>query len=163
MKPERPLEIDLILTLDDATEFAIALGQLVGERAYTLGFDALSGAERVAFCIDELEREVNNGGFHQYFLNTSGNYAREAHAALVALGAPAMADLLAQAMDQFPSPGPPADQHARCVLLEAMGDDAFAVLVPLDRLFCDYPDDLAGALRRYVAAHRAEFHAPLSE
>jgi Domain of unknown function (DUF4375) len=156
------LEIGAILAIEDATEFAIALGNLVCQRAYTLGFDSLSAAERVAFCIDELEREVANGGFHQYFVNAGANYAREAQAALVAIGAPAMAALLAQAMDHFPSPGPPADQEARCALLEAMGDEAFEAFAPLDEAFCAYPDDLTALLRRFATAHRDEFHPPLA-
>jgi hypothetical protein len=157
------LEIDEILAIDDATEFAIALSNLVCQRAYTLGFDALSAAEQVAFCVDELEREVNNGGFHQYFVNSGGNFVRQAQAALVAIGAPAMASVVARAMDPFPSPGPPADQEARCTLLEAMGDDVFETFEPLDEQFCDYPEDLTSLMRAYVEAHRADFHPPLPQ
>jgi len=155
------LAIGEILAIEDGVEFAIALGNLVGRRAYTLGFAALSTAERVAFCVDELEREVTSGGFHQYFVNAGGNYAREAQAALVTIGAPAMAALLARAMDHFPSPGPPADQEARCALVEAMGDEAFESFAPLDDAFCAYPEDLGALMRTYAAAHRADFHPPL--
>jgi hypothetical protein len=163
VKLPEPLEIGDILAIADGAEFAIALSDLVCQRAYTLGFDALSSAERIAFCVDELEREVNNGGFHQYFVNAGANYAREAQAALVTIGAPAMADLVAQAMAHFPSPGPPADQEARCALLEAMGDEAFEAFAPLDDAFCAYPDELTARMRAYVKAHRADFHPPLPQ
>ena len=44
--PIRPIEE--VVAIDDATEFAIALSDLVCRRAYTLGFDALSPADRLA-------------------------------------------------------------------------------------------------------------------
>jgi hypothetical protein len=53
------------------------------------------------------------------------------------------------------------DQEARCALLEAMGDEVFAVFEPLDAEFCAYPEDLTSLLRAYASAHRTEFRPPL--
>ena len=39
--------------------------------------EKLSDAERVFFCISQLESEVNSGGFSQYCYNNSGNFASE--------------------------------------------------------------------------------------
>ena len=37
----------------------------------------LNPVERVIYLISEFEAEVNNGGFDQYFINSSGKYASE--------------------------------------------------------------------------------------
>ena len=40
-------------------------------------FTRLPHKTQVARCIYMLEAEVNNGGFHQFFLNSSGEYVPE--------------------------------------------------------------------------------------
>jgi hypothetical protein len=42
--------------------------------------------ETITF-IDDLEAEVNNGGFHQYFYNSAGDNTAEAIRALEEIGA----------------------------------------------------------------------------
>src|SRR5438045_3506378 len=85
--------INDVLGLQDQTEFAIALSNLVFPRWNRDGFQALTTAEQVAYCIDALEREVNNGGFEQFFVNSSGDTAAETVAALEGIGASKAATL----------------------------------------------------------------------
>src|SRR5262249_20718974 len=40
-------------------------------------FTLLDPQTRVAYCLHQLEAEVNNGGIHQFFSNSSGEYVRE--------------------------------------------------------------------------------------
>jgi hypothetical protein len=51
------------------------MSNLVFARCEAAGFTALSQAEQTIYCLDALEREVNNGGFSQFFLNSSGDTA----------------------------------------------------------------------------------------
>jgi hypothetical protein len=51
--------------------------------------------------VEEVEAEVNNGGFHQYFNNSSGDNTAEAIEALETIGASAAANLLRQAAAMF--------------------------------------------------------------
>ena len=55
-------------------------------RLQVAGFDSLCPAEQVFICIDQLEREVNNGGFHQFFWNSAGDNTPETLAALEQIG-----------------------------------------------------------------------------
>jgi hypothetical protein len=82
-------------------------------------FDAAAPQVQVAYCIHKLESEVNNGGFHQFFLNSSGEYVPETLRALNAIGAVTTRDLLERAVAiGFPK-GYPADakQHQEFSLL----------------------------------------------
>jgi hypothetical protein len=146
-----------VLANDDPTSFAIALSDLVFPRYDRDGFESLSAAERVAYCVDALEREVNNGGFGQFFANSSGNTSVETVAALKKIGAVQAANLVQLATDLFPNGAPPRDRDERLDLLNAVSDEHRSKWSELDRRFCDYPDDLTSLMRQFVDTHRAEF------
>ena len=61
-------------------------------------FEALSEEVKVAWLVHRLEAEVNNGGFHQFFLNSSGAYVPETIDALSAIGADRTKVLLQRAV-----------------------------------------------------------------
>ena len=50
---------------------AVAFETALGQKAFKLGDGALSVAERDVLAIEALEREVNNGGYGQFFSNSS--------------------------------------------------------------------------------------------
>ena len=149
--------IDDVLAHEDPTAFSIALSDLVCERCYDHGFEALQPAERVAFCVDTLEREVNNGGFSQFFTNSSGDTALETLEALQTIGAPQAAELLRQALAVFPGSRPSRDRDERTEFIDALDDATQARLGDLDGRFYEYPDDLTALMRKYVQANRSGF------
>jgi Domain of unknown function (DUF4375) len=78
------------------------------------GFDALSSAERIYFCACLLDGEVYNGGFEQYFTNSSGDHYYETQASLSALDLSECLDLLRQAkLIVFGRENVPVDRQAR--------------------------------------------------
>jgi hypothetical protein len=114
-------------------------------------FDAVAPEVQAAYCIHRLEAEVNNGGFHQFFLNSSGEYVRETLQALAAIGAVATHALLERAVAiGFPE-GYPADaqQHQESL---ADFDDVADALNPLDLAFFEYPEPLEELVNDYLAA-----------
>jgi tetratricopeptide (TPR) repeat protein len=62
-----------------------------------VGFDRFTEDEKAVFAIRELVHEVLNGGFHQYFYNSSGVRHAAAEAALERLNEPEALDLLRRA------------------------------------------------------------------
>jgi hypothetical protein len=151
--------IDEVLAKDDPTDFSIALSNLVFARWDRDGFAALTPEEQVAYCVDALEREVNNGGFDQFFWNTSGNTAHETLAALKAIGAPKAAAMLEEAIALFPGGRVVPDREARERVLEEMGEAPREKWFALDGSFYEYPDDLTALMRAYVEKNRAKFRA----
>lgn len=57
-----------------------------------------SEPERVVLAVEAIEREVNNGGFNQFFFNSSREHAYFAPFALRAIGAPRTAELVERAI-----------------------------------------------------------------
>ncbi len=78
------------------------------------GFDLLSEPEKLYFTVMLLRNEVNDGGFHQYFINSSGSYYDYAEKGLIALGATQTLELLRKAKDiLFPTISVPVDTEIR--------------------------------------------------
>jgi hypothetical protein len=127
-----------------------------------LDFDKLSEPERVFQAIYELEADVNNGGFHQYFFNSSGDTAFAVEEALTAIGAQATAKLVAQAKSIFPGSAPPRDRSRRQALLQAISTTQNALLDRLDREFYKYPDDLTQLVYAYVARHATDIRGTIA-
>jgi hypothetical protein len=101
--------------------------------------------------IDELEAEVNNGGFHQFFYNSAGDNTVETIQALQAIGALHMADILRRAAAKFPGGMPPRERFARQdILLELFPDSAR--FEELDNEFYAYPDDLSVLVKKFISA-----------
>ena len=100
--------------------------------------------------IDELEAEVNNGGFHQYFYNSAGDHTAETIQALEAIGALHMTDIVRRAAAMFPGGMPPKDCFTRQDILLKLFSDATG-FQDLDDEFYAYPDDLAALLKKFAA------------
>jgi hypothetical protein len=68
------------------------------------------------------QSEVRNGGFHQFFSNTTGLLAPEALAGFLAIGARDWATILAEAMEYFGTPYPrDRDKRHECLPLHQRG------------------------------------------
>jgi Domain of unknown function (DUF4375) len=100
--------------------------------------------------IGELEAEINNGGFAQFFFNAAGDRTAQIVDALEAIGAQHTAGIVRAAVAKFPGGVVPEDRTARqALLLETVspGSDAFEVE---DAAFLEYRDNLENLVRRYA-------------
>jgi uncharacterized protein DUF4375 len=96
---------------------------------------SLSGPEQVVLAVEALEREVNNGGFSQFFFNSSRQYCDRVVGALEQIGCPKAAAITRRAV-------------------AAAGDEE-----TLDR--CDHEyyaagEDIAGRLLEFIRANRSD-------
>jgi hypothetical protein len=129
-------------------------------RFWRLDYDALSLPKRVFRAIWELESEVNNGGFHQYFSNSSGSLVPNVVDALRAIGAVAMAGIVGCAIEAVGPSVSWSDDSARQASLGDLSPEAMEKLDELDQAFYAYPDDLTALLYRFVSKHRDEVGVP---
>jgi hypothetical protein len=105
--------------------------------------------KQVALCLHKLEAEVNNGGFHQFFGNSSGELVPETLRALDAIGAPKTKALLEQAIAvAFPS-GYPSDTSEVSLKL-ADFDEVADGLEPLDQAFYRYQEPLSDLVNSFL-------------
>jgi hypothetical protein len=135
------------------------VSEAVWAREAKHGFSRLTEPERTFLCVWNLEAEVNNGGFSQFFANSAGDHASATPSALRTVGASEMAALVERAMEPFGPAGPPADRAERGRTMEALPASALQVWENLDREFTDLDSPESG-LRAFVDTHRRDFHAP---
>lgn len=113
-------------------------------------FARLDPKTQVASCLHRLEAEVNNGGFHQFFSNSTGEYVRETIQALNDIGAVKTAELVQRAVAiGFPA-GYPANA-GEYQLHVAAYDDVAGDLEPLDQEFFEYAEPLTNLVNEYLA------------
>jgi hypothetical protein len=139
------------------TASLIELSDRLHARERKWGFSSLTVPERDFLAIWELEAEVNNGGFHQYFLNSAGDHAVVAAAALRTIGALKMAAIAEAAIGVFPPPGPSTERFRRQDQLHALGDRGDEAFEALDHRFYEYPDPIGTKLTAFVDAQDLGF------
>jgi hypothetical protein len=147
----------------DKNRFLIDLSESDRTDSGRLEFVLQSDQQKVFSAVWELESQVNNGGFGQYFFNSDSDIIAHAPAALRAIGAQKCAALVERALRLvFPS-DPPTEHNARLELLDALDDDGREELEAFDRAFFGYPDNLTDLLYRYVRQHAENFGVSGSE
>ena len=107
--------------------------------------------EQVYFVINILIGEVFNGGFDQYFFNSSGDYYGETILALKELNAFKSLELLENAkVELFGSVDVPSDRLLRFDILNSKENVGSNELDKLDKIFWELPDQLDQKLQQYV-------------
>ena len=116
----------------------------------TLGFDNLSDTEKTFICVWSLEGEVNNGGFDQWFFNSSGDCAFDTPPSLIRIGAEATARIVKKAISYFPGGNPSKDWEKRREQMKKINDLIEMKWNELDDKFYKYEDDLEVLLVQYM-------------
>ena len=141
----------------DKNAFLIALSESKRTDFGRKAFSKQSADQQVFSAIWELESQVNNGGFAQYFQSADGHTANAAPSALRAIGAAKCADIVGRALAVVTADRLPDDQSAREQLIESLDESAQAALNALDREFFRYPDNLTDLLFEYVRLRPGTF------
>ncbi len=116
-----------------------------------------SDPETYYWSVRGLEFEVANGGFAQYFVNTTGDFAHEALAGLEAMNAPIAASLLRRAMALFGPEGPSPDRETRHEQLAALSEEQDQAMHALDYEFYDKQERLHLRMVDYAARNKSHF------
>jgi hypothetical protein len=152
-------ELEGYLDLRSDEDLAREVGfYVLGKVGEDYDLSGLTHAERVIACLTEVEMEVNNGGFDQYFWNSPGNHAAEAVQALRELGALYTAGLVAEASAQFGPDGPDADRERRWKQMDGLSEVVRDRWSALDDRFYEYRDDLPHLAASYIRSNRDQFH-----
>ena len=117
----------------------------------------LTEQEKMIVYIEELEREVNNGGFNQFFFNSSGNYTDGVVQALKNIGSIKFLNLVESAIAQFPNSEVPKNRQQRQAILEKIDGEANPIWNTLNKEFYKYEEDIYGLLRAYISKNIKHF------
>jgi Domain of unknown function (DUF4375) len=116
------------------------------------GFQMLSRPEKIYFAVSCLIGEVYNGGFEQFFSNSSGELYGYALSGLIEIEAHETAALLEEAKDVlFGGQIVPVDREARNKAMHQVGSDSR--LDELDKVFWADKEGLGELCKRYAIGH----------
>ena len=148
-----------IWNLTDTNDFVVAMTEhLDNKTQYGEDMSALSEAERIFYITQTLEMEVNNGGFSQFFYNSSGNFSNELVGAFTAIGANATAAICQEAISAF-GRDIPVDRDEREEMLDELESDEFdEILEECDNAFYDYEDNLNELNYNFVMKNKEFFN-----
>lgn len=152
------MTINEIWEIADTNSFIVSLADHVMQKCeYGDNMGRLSGPERTFFVTQICEMEVNNGGFAQFFYNSSGNFANELVRAFQEIGAPKTAGLCGAALNGFGQQLPPDWEERQELLDELASDEIDRILRACDDAFYRYEEDLNALNYAYVLKHKADF------
>ena len=125
------------------------------------GYRGLNHAERLYWSVGVLDGEVYNGGFDQFFSNSSGELYQDVIDGLLELKAPASLKLLLRAKEiLFPDGEPPRDQEERWRAMRQYPEKVGAArpewsveVDELDKAWYEDPDQLGDKLRAFAEGH----------
>jgi hypothetical protein len=132
----------------------------VGQKAHREGDAALSPEETYILAIEALEREVNNGGYSQFFTNSSKEFAPRVAEALDAIGCPRFAAVTRDAVAALGITGP-VTEAAVDAAVDSADDRRLEALSACDDAYYAIADEsIEDRLLAFIKDHRSAIRLP---
>ncbi|MEZ7855929.1 MAG: DMP19 family protein [Polaribacter sp.] len=148
-------EIALLLNVD--AEKITRIGEIIGKKIPEKdNFSNLNEFEKTFIYLDVLEDSVTNGGFIQFFFNSSGQFTHEVFQAYLAIKAENTVDILTKAIYLFPEIPVPKNLRIRQQILMEK-DTNIDLWDELDSQFYKYEDNIISLTLEYVRNNIAHF------
>ena len=148
-------EIALLLNVD--AEKITRIGEIIGKKIPEKdNFSNLNEFEKTFIYLDVLEDSVTNGGFIQFFFNSSGQFTHEVFQAYLAIKAENTVDILTKAIYLFPVIPVPKNLRIRQQILMEK-DTNIDLWDELDSQFYKYEDNIISLTLEYVRNNIAHF------
>jgi hypothetical protein len=123
----------------------------IADKVKATGPGKMTGVERMVLSVMALSREVNNGGYDQFFRNSSRQFAPAIVSDLVRIHCTELADITQQALDALELPKVNAAEIEAAMARKSIERDR--VLNRCDIAFCERAE-LFERLFAYVKAHQ---------
>lgn len=131
----------------------VAFEEALDQKCGRCGLDGLTDEERVVLAVEALEREVNNGGYDQFFTNTSGAFAPFVVDALMRIGCPRVAALTEEAIGALSITGAVTVEAIEAAT-EEDSDERDRRLEECDGKYYEIAGDLSSPLLKFIEANR---------
>jgi hypothetical protein len=125
------------------------------EQALYQKAEELSTAERYILAVEALEREINNGGYDQFFLNSSHDFIDVIVEALNAVGCPKTATMTGDAIRALGLGDSPTGEEAEAAVLAETPDVKAALSACDDRYFAN-DEPIADRLFAWIKENREQ-------
>ncbi|WP_439128383.1 DMP19 family protein [Polaribacter sp.] len=148
---------EIALLLNSDSEKITRIGEIIGKKIPEKdNFENLNEFEKNFIYIDVLESNVTEGGFIQFFFNSSGQFTHEIFQAYLAIKAEKTVDILTKAIFLFPEIPVPKNIHLRRKILMEK-ESNIDLWDDLDREFDKYEDNIIALTLDYVRDNIAFF------
>jgi hypothetical protein len=146
---------EIALLLNNDLEKITRIGEIIGKKIPERDvFTALNDYEKTFIYIDIFENHTTNGGFEEFFWNSSGQFSHEILAAYEAVGATKTATLIYNAFTEFGEIPIPKDNTFRKKILTELNSDAWETL---DQAFYKSKEAIVPLVLKFVAKNIAHF------
>lgn len=133
------------------------IGFILLDKEERKGLASFTRAERFVYAIEGMVREVNNGGWNQFFDNSSGALAFDLVPALQAVGSTKNLSIAERAVRIFGKPASLGEQDRAKHLIKITKDGEKNPWEKLEGEFYQNPEDLEAMIIEFIARNQAEF------
>lgn len=133
------------------------IGFILLDKEERKGLAAFTRGERFVYAIEGMVREVNNGGWNQFFFNSSGALAFDLVPALEAAGSKENLSIARRAVELFGKPASLGDEDRYKQLVKVTKDGKIFPWEKLEDEFYENPEDLEAMIIEFIARNPAEF------
>jgi hypothetical protein len=142
--------IDELLAITNGNEidFLQALEMAIQQKSERVDVDDLTEEEIIVLAVEALEREVNNGGYSQFFVNSSREYTPIIVHALLSIGCPKTAEITKSAIAAAGFQGLAPMALAKALNAYSGADNQ--ELDECDQLYYKAGEDIGGKLIEFV-------------
>jgi len=151
-------DLDKILKSDRKDMIVIEIDNYLNQKCeYGEKIEKLNSSQQTFLFIKNLEREINNGGFNQFYFNSSGDYSQETVNALFEIGANKTAEIVKKANSEFENGTIPKNSIERRNKLELIKEKSEENWNKCDSQFYEFQDNLAELLIVFVTKNKQDF------
>ena len=148
---------EIALLLNNDAEKITRIGEIIGKKIPEKDdFQNLNNFEKTFIYVDVLEHNVTNGGFIQFFFNSSGQFTHEVFHAYMEIKAEKTIDILTEAIHLFPEIPVPKNLRIRQEILMKK-DSNIDLWDALDTEFYNCEDDIIQLTLNYVRKNLSQF------
>jgi hypothetical protein len=130
----------------------LAFEEALDQKAARIGEESLTEEERLILAIEALEREVNNGGYGQFFVNSSREYVPIIVCALRRIGCPQTAEITQDAIHIVQQNPMSPDEIENGTWEE--NEERSEKLSECDSLYFERPENIEVQLFEFIKANR---------
>ncbi len=139
-------------------ELSLEISSRLFDERYSTGLGGMTEQERNLHLVDELLGEVFNGGFHQYFVNSSGNCFAQTRVAVAAIDSE-LSRIFEQVVARFPNSSPAEDRATRNSQMASIANELEA-WSKLDDAVYRLSIPIHEAVVRYIRSNSARIDCP---
>lgn len=153
--------VDALLALEKThrtDSLVLVFEMAIQEKRARVGDQVLTDEEWTVLAVEALEREVNNGGYDQFFVNSSVEFAPRIVESLRRIQCPSVAEITADALAALHLPELTVSAIEQVIYSD--NQDRTYALNECDRRFFEYPEPIAERLFAFIRKNKSRVRIP---